>query len=434
VLKKSLVYVGVVVVSFFISGCGTSVSEPDNSIKGGELVVDFPADLLRKSLIERGLIEADSNITVFGYKGYLIEYPTRDEHGNSVLASGLMVVPSSRGVSSEDRKRLEFMKSKGFSLVSDDHGTITANDNAPTLKASLDNTPNGSPIILTSLYGFVTLQPDYIGFGSSDAKYHPYLLAKSSANATLDFVKAAVEFAKKNNIPLNNQLYLTGYSEGGYVSMASLKSYEDGYSVGDMSIVASAPMAGPYIMSAMAKAVLSQDTISHPAFMADVAYAYSMAYNKPASDLVNYPYDSMLEKLFDGSMSIDEIDAALPHKVSGDNGLFTDEATQKVLAEDSNFWFNKALKENNVAYWAPKTPVRLIQCIGDDVIPFSMSTGTADIMSSIGANDVSVIAVEIAITGNQNTDLRLGHSDCATPAYAVTASLFASIRKQTIGY
>jgi len=434
VFKKSLVYVGAVVVSFFISGCGTSVSEPDNSVKGGELVVDFPADLLRKSLIERGLIDADSNITLFGYKGYLIEYPTRDEHGNSVLASGLMVVPSPKGMSSEDRKRLEFMKSKGFSVVSDDHGTITANDNAPTVKASLDNTPNGSPIILTSLYGFVTLQPDYIGFGSSDAKYHPYLLAKSSANATLDFVKAAVEFAKNNNIPLNKQLYLTGYSEGGYVSMASLKSYEDGYSIGDMSIIASAPMAGPYIMSEMAKAVLSQDTISHPAFMADVAYAYSMTYNKPTSDLVNYPYDSMLERLFDGSMNIDEIDATLPHRVSGDDGLFRDEATQKVLSEDPNFWFNSALKANDVAYWAPKTPVRLIQCMGDDVIPFSMSTKTADIMSSMGAQDVAVVAVEPTITQNPDTDLRLGHSECATKAYLVAGEIFANIRKDSIGY
>jgi len=72
--------------------------------------------------------------------------------------------------------------------------------------------------------------------------------------------------------------------------------------------------------------------------------------------------------------------------------------------------------------------------MGDDVIPFSMSTGTANIMSSMGARDVAVVAVEAAITGNPDTELRLGHSDCAISAYYVTGSIFASIRKQTIGY
>lgn len=431
-MKKEFRVISALVVAMVMGGCGASVSEPkDNKIKGGELVVDFPADLLKRSLIEKGLLEADSNTTVFGYKGYLIEYDTTNEKGEKVRASGLMVVPTAFGLDKDGKQKLEYMKFKGFSIVSDDHGTIFANENAPTVKASMQNIPDGSPIMLTSLFGFVTLQPDYIGFGSSADEYHPYLLKHSSANATADFIEAAKKFAKDNHIPLNNQIYLTGYSEGGYVALATLQKMESE----GQSVTYAAPMAGPYMMDKMAQEVLSMDSVSHPSFMADVAYAYSMTYNKPVSELIQSPYDAMLDNLYSGDMSIDEIDAALPHQISGEGGLFTDKAVDGVLAGDTEYWFYDALQKNSTAYWGPKTPTRFIHCIGDDVVPYIMSVQTAKVMQTLyGAKDVNTIAVEPTITGNENTELRLGHSECAISAYYVVGSLFATIRKSTIGY
>ncbi len=431
-MKREFTLLSALVLVVIMSGCGATVSEPDNDkIKGGELVVDFPANLLKQSLIEKGLIEADGNTTVFGYRGYLIEYDTTNENGEKVRASGLMVVPSASGLDKIGKEKLEYMKSKGFSVVSDDHGTIFAKDKAPSIVASMQNIPDGSPIMLTSLFGFVTLQPDYIGFGSSSDEYHPYLLKKSSASATADFIEAAKKFAKENHIPLNNQLYLTGYSEGGYVALATLQKME----AEGKSVTYAAPMAGPYMMDRMAQAVLSMDSVNHPSFMADVAYAYSLAYNKDVSELVQPPYNSMLDTLFSGDMSIDEIDTALSKEVSGEGGLFTDKAVNGVLSEDGNFWFYNALVSNSTAYWGPKTPTSFIQCKGDDVIPFAMTTGTVDLMKNIyGAENVNAVAVEPVITGNPDTTLRLGHSECAVPAYYVAGSIFANIRKSTIGY
>lgn len=431
-MKRGLIFLGAIGLAVVMSGCGASVSEPDNGdIKGGELVVDFPANLLKQSLVEKGLIEPDSNVTVFGYKGYLIEYDTTNEKGEKVKASGLMVIPTASGLDKEGREKLEYMKSKGFSIVSDDHGTIFANENAPTVTASMQNVPDGSPILLTSLFGFVTLQPDYIGFGSSADEYHPYLLKHSSASATMDFIDAAKEFAKANKIPVNSQLFLTGYSEGGYVALATLEKMEEE----GRSVTYAAPMAGPYMMDKMAQAVLSMDSVSHPSFMADVAYAYSLTYNKSVSELIQSPYDSMLDTLFKGDLTIDEIDAALPHQMSGDGGLFTDDAVNGVLAGSSDYWFYGRLQLNSTAYWGPKTPTSFIQCMGDDVIPFSMTTGTVSVMQTYyGAENVSALPVEPAITGDPNTELRLTHGECAVPAYYVAGSLFASIRKATIGY
>ena len=414
-------------------GCGATVSKPDNQkgIVGGELVVDFPANLLKQSLIDKGILSADSNETVFGYRGYLIEYDTTNEKGQSVRASGLMVVPTSSGMDEAGREKLEYIRSKGFSIISDDHGTIFSNDKAPTIVASMQNIPNGSPITLTSLFGFVTLQPDYIGFGSSADIYHPYLLRHSLASATIDFIQAAKKFAKDNNIPLNDQIFLTGYGEGGYAALATLQEMEKE----GKGVTYAAPMAGPYMMDKMVQNIFSQDEVEHPSIIADVAYSYSMTYDRALSELIQPPYDSMLGNIFGSDMTMSDIDSSLTHKVSGDGGLFTDTAIDGVLSSDVNFWVYSALQINSPAYWAPRTPTRFIHCLGDDIVPYSMTTSTLSLMRDrFEAKDVDVIAVEPVITGDENTDLRLGHKECLSPAYYVAGKLFASIREATIGY
>ena len=416
-----------------LAGCGGSVGNPDNPpAVDGKVVVDFPADTLKQKLLKEKTPGVDENTTVFGYTAYRIEYDTTDEKGQSVRASGLMVVPSDTGVDAATQAKLEQMRRVGLSVVEDAHGTIFADREAPTVVAEATMEPEGSPILLSALGGFVTLQPDYIGFGASAGHVHPYLLDRPSAQTMIDFVRAAKSFAQKNGIPLNGQLYLTGYSEGGYVAMAALKAIEAGEDPG-LTTVAAAPMAGPYMMDRMAQGVLSQPRLPIPSFIAAVGYSYSLAYGHELNETIQEPWASDLPNLFDGSLSREEIDAQLPHATTGSGGLFTAQAVNGVL-KDPNFWLSQALLANSTAYWAPQTPIYLAQCMGDDVIPFAMSQGTQKVMQKMGAASVTLIPVEAAITGDPHTSLRLGHAECAAPAYGVAAHLFAKIRKSSVGY
>ncbi len=414
--------------AFVATGCGGNTDPIPDGTVGGKKVVDFPADLLRKELMARHTPGVDANSTLFGYRAYRIEYETVDEEGLPVRASGLMVVPTDYGTTAADAQKIAFMRQKGFSLVSDSHGTIFADREAPTVEANQTLAPSGAPVVLTAMGGFVTLQADYIGFGASRGKVHPYLLRRSSAAATVDFIRAAREFAAKNHIPLNGQLYLTGYSEGGYVAMAALQELE---TEGE-PVVAAAPMAGPYMLDQMGRGVLASDTIGVPSFMADVAYAYAHSYGHPISELVKEPYASKLPALFDGSRDRSSIDAALTHVTSE---LFTDTVITQVLDANSSYWFYGTLQANSTAYWGPHTPVKLVQCMGDDVVPFQISQATASVMHDrFGAADVSVVPVEAALTGDPATTLRYGHAECAPYAYGVIAHIFSQIRRATVGY
>jgi hypothetical protein len=296
--------------------------------------------------------------------------------------------------------------------------------------AEMTNSPEGAPVILSSLYAFVTLQADYIGFGDSLGHYHPFVLKKSLANTTVDFIKAAKTFAENNHINLNEQLFITGYSEGGYAAMAALQKLEYETS---MKVQMAAPMAGPYDVNVTAYAVLSEENLSVPSFMANVGYAYGKAYDEPIDSIINEPYASKLPVLFDGSKTRVEIDPELSYKTTGTDGLFNPVFVKDFFTNSSN-WFRKAVLENNVNFWNPQTPVKLVHCMGDDVIEFGMSQWTYNTLKDSGAVDVELIPVEVAVTQDLETSLRYGHAECAPVAYGVTAHLFAEARKMTIGY
>jgi len=408
-------------VLFFV-GCGSDLHQPTNeTVKGGEIVVDLDGASIKKSLLDNNVPGVDENTVVYGYKAYKIPYTTTDEEGNSVKVSGLMVVPT--GVP-------DAVKQLGFSTVSDDHDTIMANADAPTVRASNNSAPEGAPVILTSLYAFVTLQPDYIGFGDSVEHYHPFLLKKSAANATVDFINAARKFASDNAINLNGQLFLTGYSEGGYDALATLEKIEQ---EGELQVTLAVPMAGPYDMNRTAFGVLSQPTLPIPSYMAYVSHAYALAYDEDIASIINEPYASELENLFDGSKARPEIDPELPNVTTGPDGLFNPIFVNDFFTNSDN-WFRMTLVENNVHTWGPQTPVRLVHCLGDNVVPFGMAQIAEATMKAYGAADVSIVPVEIAVTQDPSTALRYNHFECGPVAYGVAGNIFAQTRNATIAY
>ena len=403
--------------SLFFGGC-FEVDTPDKIVAvGGHIVVDLDAATVKKSLLDDNVPGVSKETTVYGYKAYKIPYLTTDEEGVQVSASGLMVVPT--GMPS-------LVYQIGLSLVSDSHATILADDAAPTVLAQKGADPRSSALIFSSIAGFVTLQADYIGFGDSRAHYHPFILKKSSVNATIDFIAAAQNFAKENNIKLNGQLFLTGYSEGGYTALATLQAIEQAKKI---SVTMTAPMAGPYELYPLAKDILSKPELSAPSFITNLAYSYAIAHNQPLSSVIQEPYTSQLPDLLGGEYDLLEVNAELTSTTTGENGLFQPLFVSNLL-NSSNSWFSKALVDNSVDDWSPKTPVRLLHCQGDTFIPYQISVDTLNKMNQNGANDVEIMPVEPLLDLTQ----KIGHSACGLLAYRLTAQMFATIRKNTMKY
>ncbi len=427
-MKHSMKILIVSIAIFIAVGCGGS-SDPGElkveKLKGGELIANVPANLLKKTLIEEQNLSKDT--TVYGYKAYKIPYTTTDEQNNSVQASGIMVVPTDYNADEETAQKIKAISKVGFAMVVNCHGTVFSNKEVPSVEVESSMAPEDVGVLFSSIAGFVTLQPDYIGYGDSSKHYHPYLLEKSSANSVVDFTKAAIKFAKDNNISLvaSKDIYLTGYSQGGYVALAAQELFEKkGY-----NLKLTMPMDGPYLLDPIAQGVLSQNMLPVPSFMAAVAYSYAKTYsNIDIKDLIQDPFANELDSLYDGSLNRLEIDKKLTHKTKGKNGLFTDTIANNYVGSN----FQLALQQNSVVDFQANTPIRLVHCKTDGVVPYRVAEGAKEIFSTYFNTIVDLIAVENLLPPKDN--IPYNHGTCASPAYKITAGTFAQMRALTIGY
>jgi hypothetical protein len=187
---------------------------------------------------------------------YKITYKTTFK-GESQLASGLVSVPTGAG---------------SFPVISYQNGTNTLHSNAPSVN------PNYEYYMLLQFIastGFVISMPDYLGFGASDDMFHPYLHKESTVQTVLDMLRAVEELAIVREFSLNNELYLTGYSQGGWATMQVQKAIEEEFS-SEFNLKASAPGAGPYDLNFIKEHILSQETYPMPYYF---GYLYNSLIN-----------------------------------------------------------------------------------------------------------------------------------------------------------
>lgn len=239
-------------------GSGSTSSPPQASFPPALPVVDNPAGpgyfdkaiflgTLSAQAITNAL-PANTNGEIkplYAVDAYKVTYTTFDTQGRAVLASGLVAIPQkTSGVPSP--------------LLSYQHATIKTDAEAPSNHATADE-----PAILFASLGYLVSASDYVGYGASKGKPHPYLLAAPSATAVIDFMIASNRFRQTKGIQDNGQQFLTGYSEGAYVSMATLRQLTQNRSGGlpTATYVGAGPYSVTRTLNDMAEAAKAKNRI-----------------------------------------------------------------------------------------------------------------------------------------------------------------------------
>ncbi|MEX1188170.1 MAG: lipase family protein [Bacteroidia bacterium] len=295
---------------------------------------------------------------------YMSRHPQNDE---PIEASGAIAIP--RGVTCE------------MPLASYQHGTVSAKSNVPSFnnfEANIGKIFAGS--------GYVVCMPDYIGLGTSPG-LHPYVHARSEADAALDLLRAARQLQDSLGFNLNNQLFIFGYSQGGHATMALHKEIEEQYPF-EFEVTMSAPMSGPYDLSGVQAEVIIQDEIyPTPGYLPYVVFAYQSVYGNfydELSDVFLPPYDTSLLPLFDGMVSMADINAAVP---AIPNTILVPELLDDFISNPDNV-LRTTLALNDVYDWVPQAPVRIMYCNADDQVGYLNSVKTYDKFIENGALDV----------------------------------------------
>nr|WP_262921607.1 lipase family protein [Pontibacter ruber] len=371
------------------SGCQKSSADPAPATEvekekeyyvSSELLASVPLNLLQTMVASNGF-ETYRNEIKYGVSVYRMTYVTTYQ-GKEIKASGLVCVPQNMTTPAP--------------VLSAQHGTIFTDDEAPS------NFKGLSGLELFAAGGYVTLLPDYVGFGASKDIFHPYYDQEHSALAVVDMIKAGKGFYKKHNIEVNDQLFLVGYSEGGYVTLAAQKEIETDPSHG-LKITASAAGAGGYDLTSMLGDVTSGKPYPYPAYLAYVLQSYNQtnSWNRPLTELFQEPYASQLPALFDGTHSGGTINRQL---TTDPKKLFA-ASFYEGLTNGKETVLKQTLQKNSLTDWAPKSPTRLYHGTSDTIVPFENSKLTYDKFKAQGAPQTEFIAINGGTHGSTITPM-----------------------------
>lgn len=321
-------------------------------LKESTVVSTRSKDELTTFIQSRGLpipsSEIRSSVTV-----YKITYKTTFK-GNEITASSLVALPDT-----DDE----------VAMVSFQHGTISANAEAPTFTPASSDLMSFYASMATA--GFIGVVPDLIGFGASSDILHPYYLEQPTADAIIDALKAARELALTKGIDFNGRLFLAGYSQGGYATMAAHKAIES-TNPEHFQLIASFPASGGYDIKGVQEFFFEQTEYDQPFYLAFVAMAYKthMSWTQPLTDLFQEPYASRIPDLFDGLNSSDDINDELTTDIPE---LIQPDILANIDTDPKYDYINDAFAENSLTDWTPKTLMFMYHGDIDTTVPYQNS-------------------------------------------------------------
>ncbi len=329
------------------------------------------------------LVQLDSILNIFGAQGiipptyevdvYKVLYKTPYRHIDSlVTVSGAMVVP----------KNTECPVPLSIYM----HGTASNRTGVPSYGSTEINVG-----LLFGMLGNIVVLPDYLGLGDSDTSVivHPYIHAWSQANTSINMIRAGRHMEDSLGITDNGQLFLFGYSQGGFATAATLREIETNYP-NEFNVTAAAPMSGAFDLNGAQKDLILSDSVyATPGYLPYVILSYQSIYGNlydSVQQMFKSPYDSIMPALFyakdKGIGYINNQATPVAKDMLQDSVLINFEA-------DSLHPLRVALNESDLMNWAPQAPVGLFYCRGDEQVTYLNSENAFTQWTANGAPNVT---------------------------------------------
>ena len=403
---------------------------------------DFTAILTAKSASLLQLAGAP----VCGVDVQYIKYGTVGGAGEATDASGALMVPTGSNAKCTGARP----------IVVYSHGTnITKSYNLANF-ADDTNAAFSEAVLLAAMYaaqGYIVVAPNYAGYDSSSLSYHPYLNADQQSKEMIDILAAAKKALPTLISPTtaSAKLFLTGYSQGGFVAMAAHRAMQ----AAGIPVTASAPMSGPYALAAQSDAtfygnVNAGGTIFSPMIFTSFQKAYGNLYTTP-SDIYEAAYATGIETLLPGAYDFTTVvtSGKLPQLALfsntppapafaaitpptgtgatdalfamgfGPNNLIKNSARAAYLADamanpdgvvpafttgapsaTAKNPIRIAGAKNDLRGWTPAAPVLLCAGNGDPTVFYSLNTGLMKALwGALPAGLVTTLDVDSAVTG-----------------------------------
>ncbi len=220
---------------------------------------------------------------------YHLQYETVGGQGEATTASGALMVPGGANPSCSGARPIVLYA----------HGTSTEKSYDIAQLSSSDTT-NSEGVLLALVFaaqGYIVIAPNYAGYDTSTLSYHPYLVADQQSQDMMNALAAARSAFGSLGVSAGGKLFVTGYSQGGYVALATVRAMQ----AAGQSVTAAGPMSGPYALSAFADAIFMGEvdggaTINFTLVASSYQHSYGNVYSN-TTDVFSPPYATNIASL-----------------------------------------------------------------------------------------------------------------------------------------
>ena len=355
-------------------------------------------------------VELDVTDAEFDQRYYRVVYMTPHLDGEVREATGFVSLPIAQG--------------RSFPTMVYQHGTAFGRELVPSFDVE-----TYYPKLMAS-YGYITIAADYVGLGGS-AGLHPYIHADTESSAAADLILASRQIADMENVRRNNQLFITGYSQGGHASAALQRDIESGRYTDITTVTAGSHLSGPYSVSdLMIEFTLGDEPYTAVSYLPYVVLSMKAAYPElldayTLDDIFISNVVPLVEQFEAEEIDLLSLNFALVGAIFATGTLSVEPKILVVpeflegIRNDPNHPFIEALKLNDVFDWTPQAPTRLMGCAGDDQVWYENTIFTTNVMMQNGAVDIDRLEL----------GADFDHGECVDPTFVATTEFFGQLQE-----
>ena len=398
----------VVAMSLLATGCGSKSSAPQ-AAAGGVVSID-PKALLAG--ITSGTQPAARALGGWEWGGFLnsfgtlltsisytlemqkVTYQSTGADGLRHTMTGLLILPKSI-----------FGTKPSVPILMYQHGTEVYRPFSPSQYLTHQGSPKDYPEVMVAAAiastGYAVAMVDYEGMGDN-TNTQPHVVGATLALQVIDLLRSSRDIiggtAGNSSSPClwNSQLFLMGYSEGGYVTMATTRELQLNHAA-EFTVTASAPLSGPHDLSGVMRGLLLSDSTFKspyfaPLFLTSYNYAYGSQTNlfNPGSAMLA-PFNTIIPPLFAGTTPADKISEAMGMNFTTPTLIVMKSVlTPPFIAQLNDLTSPVVAKlQLNDSYrgWAPTVPMRMIHHKSDELVPYANSQAAFNAFSTAGAKN-----------------------------------------------
>ena len=182
-------------------------------------------------------------------------YMSVDQFGQPVRLSGKVYFPKKGGAER---------------IILQAHYTVLSNKEVPSECDMAEST--------LRFKNYILVQPDYLGYGISKDRDHPYLACEVVSRNIVDMLFAASEFVHKMALsPRSDSIVIVGYSQGAHAALATLRLLETEHP--EVPIKQCYLGGGPYDVARTYDKTIGDDNVGLPFTVPFLIQGTSCAYN-----------------------------------------------------------------------------------------------------------------------------------------------------------